>query len=112
MENVLYNELRARGYSVDVGVVQARERNRNGNSTRVAREIDFVVNKGSERIYVQSAYALPDESKRANELKPFSLTGDSFRKIIVRNDVGLRWFDEQGILNISVMDFLLDELVV
>ena len=62
MENVLYNELRARGYSVDVGVVQARERNRNGNSTRVAREIDFVVNKGSERIYVQSAYALPDES--------------------------------------------------
>ena len=112
MENVLYNELRARGYSVDVGVVQARERNRNGNSTRVAREIDFVVNKGSERIYVQSAYALPDESKRANELKPFSLTGDSFRKIIVRNDVGLRWFDEQGILNISVMDFLLDESVV
>lgn len=61
---------------------------------------------------MQSVCALPDESKRANELKPFSLTGDSFRKIIVRNDVGLRWFDEQGILNISVIDFLLDESVV
>ena len=112
MENVIYNELKARGYSVDVGVVHSREANRNGNSTRVAREIDFVVNKTSERVYVQSAYALQDEEKKASELKPFSLTGDSFRKIIVRNDVGLRWFDEQGILNISIQDFLTDDSVV
>ena len=56
-----------------------------------------------------SAYALPDEEKRLAELKPFSLTGDSFRKIIVRNDVGRKWFDETGILNLSVFDFLLDE---
>ena len=112
MENVIYNELKARGYSVDVGVVHSRETNRNGNSTRVAREIDFVVNKTSERVYVQSAYALQDEVKKASELKPFSLTGDSFRKIIVRNDVGLRWFDEHGILNISIQDFLTDDSVV
>ena len=97
---------------MDVGVVHSREANRNGNSTRVAREIDFVVNKTSERVYVQSSYALQDEEKKASELKPFSLTGDSFRKIIVRNDVGLRWFDEQGILNISIQDFLTDDSVV
>lgn len=112
MENVIYNELVMRGYSVDVGVVYSRDVNKNGNSSRVAREIDFVVNKSSERVYVQSAYALPDEAKRTSELKPFSLTGDSFRKIIVRNDVGLRWFDENGVLNISVLDFLLDDSVV
>lgn len=112
MENVIYNELVMRGYSVDVGVVYSRDLNKNGNSSRVAREIDFVVNKSSERVYVQSAYALPDEAKRTSELKPFSLTGDSFRKIIVRNDVGLRWFDENGVLNISVLDFLLDDSVV
>ena len=71
-----------------------------------------MVNKTSERVYVQSAYVLQDEVKKASELKPFSLTGDSFRKIIVRNDVGLRWFDEQGILNISIQDFLTDDSVV
>jgi predicted AAA+ superfamily ATPase len=112
MENMIYNELKVRGYSVDVGVVYSREVNKNGNSTRVAREIDFVVNKSSERIYVQSAYALPNETKRTNELKPFSLTGDSFRKIIVRNDVGLKWFDAHGVLNIGVQDFLLDKSIV
>ena len=112
MENMIYNELKVRGYSVDVGVVYSREVNKNGNSTRVAREIDFVVNKSSERIYVQSAHVLPNETKRASELKPFSLTGDSFRKIIVRNDVGLKWFDEHGVLNIGVRDFLLDKSIV
>ena len=109
---MIYNELKVRVYSVDVGVVYSREVNKNGNSTRVAREIDFVVNKSSERIYVQAAYALPNETKRTNELKPFSLTGDSFRKIIVRNDVGLKWFDEHGVLNIGVQDFLLDKSIV
>jgi len=112
MENIIYNELRMRGYSVDVGVVYSKESKQKGNFVRVAREIDFVVNKSSERIYVQSAYALADDAKRASELKPFSLTGDSFRKIIVRNDVGLRWFDEQGVLNINIQDFLLDDSVV
>ena len=112
MENIVYNDLIRRGYSVDVGVVFARENNKNGNSVRVAREIDFVVNKAGERIYIQSAYALPDEEKRLAELKPFSLTGDSFRKIVIRTDVGLKWFDENGILNLNLLDFLLDEAAV
>lgn len=112
MENIIYNDLIRRGYSVDVGVVFSRENNRNGNSVRIAREIDFVVNKAGERIYIQSAYALPDEEKRISEVKPFSLTGDSFRKIIIRNDVGLKWLDENGILNLNLLDFLLDETVV
>ena len=109
MENLIFNELVMRGYSVDVGVVVANERNSLGKNVRVQREIDFVVNRAGERLYIQSAYALPDEEKRLAELKPFSLTGDSFRKIIVRNDVGRKWFDENGILNLSVFDFLLDE---
>lgn len=109
MENLIFNELVMRGYSVDVGVVVANERNSLGKNVRVQREIDFVVNRAGERLYIQSAYALPDEEKRLAELKPFSLTGDSFRKIIVRNDVGRKWFDETGILNLSVFDFLLDE---
>lgn len=112
MENVIYNELRVRGFQVDVGVVHSWERNERGNARKVAREIDFVVNKRGERVYVQSAFALPDNAKRECELKPFSLTGDSFRKIIVRNDIGRRWFDENGILNISLVDFLLDPSVV
>jgi len=108
MENLIYNELLMRGYSVDVGVVIANERNAMGKNIRVAREIDFVVNKADKRLYIQSAYALSTDEKRIAELKPFSLTGDSFRKIIVRTDVGKRWFDENGILNINIYDFLLD----
>ena len=112
MENVIYNELRVRGFKVDVGVVYSWERDRRGSARKVAREIDFVVNKRGERIYIQSAYALPTEEKRDSELKPFSLTGDSFRKIIIRSDMGLRWYDDNGILNISLLDFLLDETVI
>lgn len=112
MENVIYNELRVRGFQVDVGVVYCWERNERGNARKVAREIDFVVNKRGARVYVQSAFALPNDEKREAELKPFSLTGDSFRKIIIRNDVGLRWYDDDGILNISLVDFLLDPSVI
>ena len=112
MENIIFNELVARGYSVDVGVVIANERNSLGKNIRVQREIDFVVNRSGERLYIQSAYALPDDEKREQELKPFSLTGDSFRKIIIRKDVGRRWFDERGILNLNIYDFLLDESAI
>ena len=108
MENAVYNELLRRGFSVDVGVVYSWERNEKGNSVKVPREIDFVVNRGNERIYIQSAYGMDTDEKKAQELKPFSLTGDSFRKIIVRNDIGRRGFDENGVLNIALTDFLLD----
>lgn len=112
MENILYNELIIRGFAVDVGVVYSRERNQNGNSVRVPREIDFVVNGGGKRTYIQSAYAMETEEKRNIEARPFSLTGDSFPKIIVRKDIGKRWYDDDGILNIGLVDFLLDNSVI
>ena len=91
MENILYNELMVRQFSVDVGVVYAREKNEKGNSVRTACEIDFVVNSGGKRSYIQSAYAMPTEEKTEIELRPFSLTGDSFPKVLVRRDIGKRW---------------------
>lgn len=109
MENIVYNELIVRGFSVDVGVVYARELNKRGNSVRVMREIDFVATRGGKKVYIQSAYALTEDEKKRSEVKPFSLTGDSFPKIIVRRDVGKRWYDDYGILNINIIDFLLDK---
>ena len=112
MENILYNELMVRQFSVDVGVVYAREKNEKGNSVRTAREIDFVVNSGGKRTYIQSAYAMPTEEKTEIELRPFSLTGDSFPKVLVRRDIGKRWYDDYGVLQINLIDFLLDKTVI
>ena len=112
MENIIYNELKIRGFSVDVGVVFSRELNQNKNSVRVPHEIDFVASKGSKKVYIQSAFALSSEEKIKSELKPFLLTGDSFSKIIVRGDIKKRWYDENGILNIGITDFLTDESIV
>ncbi len=112
MENIIYNELNIRQFSVDVGVVYARIVNENGNSIRSPREIDFVVNSGDKRTYIQSAYALPTEEKAEIELRPFMLTKDSFPKIIVRKDIGKRWYDDNGILNINIIDFLLDKNLI
>ena len=112
MENILYNELMVRQFSVDVGVVYAREKNEKGNSVRMAREIDFVVNTGGKRSYIQSAYAMPTEKKTEIELRPFSLTGDSFPKVLVCRDIGKRWYDDYGVLHINLIDFLLDKAVI
>lgn len=112
MENIIYNELIIRGFSVGVGVVYSRERNANGSSVRVPREIDFVVTSGGKRTYIQSAFALPDAEKEMQELRPFSIKGDSFPKIIVRKDIRKRWYDDNGVLNIGLIDFLLDDSVV
>ena len=109
MENIIYNELIVRGFSVDVGVVYSREQNSSGNYSKVAREIDFVAVKGGRKVYIQSAFALPDEEKAAQEMKPFALTGDSFPKVIIRKDIRKRWYDDRGVLNIGLIDFLLDE---
>ena len=108
MENVIYNELRMRGYSVDVGVVPVAEKDRNGKVTRKQLEVDFVCNLGSSRYYIQSAYALPDETKRMQEIRPFRKIDDSFRKIIITGDVAPTQYDEYGILTINIYDFLLD----
>ena len=112
MENIIYNELVIRQFSVDVGVVYARTVNRNGNSVRTPREIDFIVTSGNKKTYIQSAYSMPTEEKRETELRPFALTGDSFPKIVVRKDTGKRWYDEKGILNINIIDFLLDKELI
>lgn len=108
MENIIYNELIVRGFSIDVGVVYSREKNSSGNYSKTAREIDFVAVKGNRKVYVQSAFALPDDEKAAQELKPLSLTGDSFPKVIIRKDIRKRWYDGSGVLNIGLIDFLLD----
>ena len=112
MENLIYNELNTRQFLVDVGVVYQRSVNDNGNSVRIPREIDFVVNSGGKRTYIQSAYAMPDDEKAEIELRPFTLTGDFFPKILVRKDIGKRWYDDNGILNINVIDFLLDKDII
>lgn len=112
MENIIYNELAIRQLSVDVGVVYARTLNDNGSSVRVPREIDFVVNSGGKRTYIQSAYAMPTEEKAETEIRPFTLIGDSFPKIVVRRDIGKRWYDDNGILHINLIDFLLDKKLI
>ncbi len=104
MENVIYNELRLRGYNVDVGVVDLRH----AENDHLKVEIDFVANLGSRRYYVQSAFAIPDEEKRAKEIRPFRHIGDSFKKIVVTGNNTPTWRDEQGILTINIMDFLLN----
>lgn len=109
MENIIFNELLIRGYKVDIGVVYENVRNEKGNTVRVAREIDFVCNKGNKRLYIQSAYAMEEESKKQSEIRPLEKTGDFFPKIIVRRDIGLPFYDEKGILNIGIVDFLLSD---
>jgi len=112
VQQTLYNELHIRQFSVDVGVVYARTLSEKGNSIRTPKEIDFVVNAGGKRSYIQSAYAMPTDEKAEVELRPFALTGDSFPKIVVRKDIGKRWYDDHGILNINVIDFLLDKELI
>lgn len=114
MENILYNDLLIRDLSVDVGVVYSTVKNEKGNSTRVAREIDFIATRGGggKKVYIQSAYAIGSPEKAEQETTPFFLTGDSFPKIIVRKDIGKRWYDDNGYLHINIIDFLLDDSIV
>ena len=112
MENIIYNELIVRGFSVEVGVVFSNEKNSGGSYSRVPLEIDFIASKGGKKVYIQSAYALPDEEKTEQELKPFSLTGDSFPKIIIRKDIRKKWYDDRGVLNVGVIEFLLDDSII
>lgn len=112
MENVLYNELKMRGYNVDVGVVTVSEKDLNGKSSRKQLEVDFVCNLGSTRYYIQSAYSLPDDDKRTQEIRPFKKIDDSFKKIIVTKDLVKPYYDEYGILTVNIYDFLLDEHIL
>lgn len=109
MENVMYNELCLRGYSVDVGVVEINERQENGKYVRKQIEVDFVCNKADERVYVQSAFSIPTTEKRQQEECPLVNVGDGFRKVVVTKDNVIRHNDENGILIVSLQEFLMDE---
>ena len=108
MENVIYNELFARDFDIDVGVVEYNYRDEDKKSRRVQLEVDFVANKGSKRYYVQSALSVEDESKRLQEINSLVRVSDSFKKIVVVRDNIMPWHDENGILYIGIEDFLLD----
>ena len=108
MENVIYNEMRMRGWLVDVGNINHRVRNVAGQQQRVTLEVDFVCNKGSKRIYIQSAYKMPDEEKMEQEKRSLKLVDDSFRKLIVVGEHTKPWSDENGIQIVCIYDFLLD----
>lgn len=105
MENLIYNELVLRGYSVDVGVVTDRTKGRN-----LQKEIDFVVNSADKRIYIQSALRLDDEEKTDSELKSLLLAKDFFKKIIIRMDIAHNFYDDNGIFHCSLIDFLLERV--
>lgn len=109
MENIIYNELRSRGYSVDVGVVEKRGKNKDGKEERTYLEIDFIANLGSKRYYIQSAFSMPTEEKRDQEKSSLINVGDSFKKIIIVKDVVNVTRDEEGITTMSIYDFLLKE---
>ena len=109
MENIIFNELKIRGFNVDVGVIMQYDTNEKGNSVRKQLEIDFVCNKGSKRYYIQSAYAIPDQAKMEQEQRSLMLTGDFFKRIIITKDTPAPYYNENGVLIMSVYDFLLDE---
>ena len=107
MENIIYNELRIRGYHVDVGMVEERTTDRNNKTIRKQYEVDFVANQGNRRYYIQSAFAMPDEAKTRQETASLTRIDDSFKKIIVVKDDIMPKRDENGIVTIGIMDFLL-----
>lgn len=109
MENIIFNELKIRGFNVDVGVIMQYDTNEKGNSIRKQLEIDFVCNKGSKRYYIQSAYAIPDQAKMEQEQRSLMLTGDFFKRIIITKDTPVPHYNENGVLIMSVYDFLLNE---
>ena len=105
MENIIYNELIRRGYSVDVGVVSDRSKGKN-----IQKEIDFVVNDADRKIYIQSAFRMDTEQKTSSELASLMLAKDFFKKIIVRMDIPHHFYDENGIFHCNLIDMLLDRV--
>ena len=105
MENIIYNELLIRGYSVDVGVVTDRT-----NGQNLQKEIDFVVNDGDRKIYIQSAFQMDSDKKESSELTSLTLTKDFFKKIIVRMDIPHNYYDHNGIFHCNLIDLLLNRI--
>lgn len=109
MENIIFNELKMRGFNVDVGVIMQYETNEKGANIRKQLEIDFVCNQGSKRYYIQSAYAIPDQAKMEQEQRSLMLTGDFFKRMIITKDTPAPYYNESGVLIMNVYDFLLNE---
>lgn len=109
MENVIYNELRKRGYSVDVGNIMIVEPGKNGKNVKKQLEVDFVCSKGSKKYYIQSAYSLETEEKMIQEIRPFTKINDFFKKIVITSNTPKPFYNDDGILIMSVFDFLLKQ---
>jgi len=110
MENIIYNDLIARGFDVDVGIVEYNHLSSDGKKVRSQLEVDFVANNGNQRYYIQSALSVADEDKRQQEINPLRRTGDSFKKIVVVKNAIIPWTDENGIFYTGIEDFLLTEI--
>ena len=110
MENILYNELISRGFSVDVAVVEYNHTNAEGKKLRSQLEVDFVVNKTNMRYYIQSALTIADEEKRQQEINSLTRIDDSYTKIVVVRDDILPWTDNNGVQYVNIEDFLLDKI--
>jgi len=108
LENVIYNELRLRGFSVDVGSIAISEKDKYGKTVRKNLEVDFVCNLGSKRYYIQSVYSIPDEEKRLQEIRPFKKINDCFKRIVITNDMSPTYYSEEGILFMNIFTFLLN----
>lgn len=112
MENIVFNDLVQRGYSVDVGVLEIFSKGANGKTVRSTREIDFVVNYGNAQCYIQSAYRMDTPEKERAELLPFNIVGNSFKKIVITRNGLSPWYDDNGIYHIGLCDFLLKESIL
>ena len=112
MENIIYNELRKRGYRVDVGIVPIATKDENGSVVRRQLEVDFICNLGLKKYYIQSAYSIPDEEKRIQETKPLNLIDDSFKKVVITGNIVPAQYDDRGILTVNIYDFLLNPSVL
>ena len=109
MENAIYNELRSRGMAVDVGEVIWNTKDEEGKKIRKTLEVDFVCNQGYKRLYIQSAFSIPDDEKREQELQSLKRIDDSFQKIVLVGDHSPRYQNEDGIMFMDVYDFLMDK---
>lgn len=112
MKNIIYNELKIRGFEIDIGVVPVIEKNEKAMSVKKQLEIDFICTMGMKKYYIQSAYSLPDSIKREQEIRPFIKSGDSFKKIVITNDITHPVYDDNGILTINFLDFLNNESIL
>lgn len=112
IENIIYNDLKARGFNVDIGVVEYFTKNNTGKTIRKDCEVDFIVNRGSQRVYIQSAYEIPDNAKMEQEKNSLRRINDSFRKIIITKDYMKPRTDDDGIIRMGIINFLLDDTMI